>query len=129
MTFRHRRHMIENFFADAKLSMPETTDLWECVIALWKKSYEGVAKELEEQHLWHEAQMRELREWSDTRVEELEGFLRAEVKQQIARAEVAEHRVATNPTERFRPAAVRARRLAREVANRVGSKDRGSPRR
>ena len=126
MTYRHRRHMIEGFFANAKLSMPEMLDLWECVIALSKKSYEGVAKELQEQHMWHETQMRELHEWSDARVKELDAFRRSEVAQQVARAKAAEHRLATNPIERFRPAAIRARNAMRRVAAQVGSNSKRS---
>ncbi|HXS47218.1 MAG TPA: glycosyltransferase [Solirubrobacterales bacterium] len=107
-TFRQRKHLIDEFFADADLTPRERRDLWECLLAFDRFATDGVDERLEEQRLWHDSQIADLDAFRETQLEELRAQLGAEVDVQRSRADVTEAELAAL-------AAITPRRLLRRA--------------
>lgn len=125
--FRQRALLIDEFFVDAKLSLGERRDLWQCLQAFDRLATVGVEElheQLQEQGRWHESQMADLHGFREAQLEELGDRLGAEVEAQRARAEAAEGELASL-------AAIAPRRLLRRAARaarrRVSKSSRGEP--
>jgi glycosyltransferase involved in cell wall biosynthesis len=113
--FRQRRHLIDQFLADAELTPRERRDLWECLVAFDRFVTEGVEERLGEQRIWHDSQMADLHGFREAQLEELGDRLGAELEAQRARAEAAEAELAAL-------AAITPRRLLRRAARAARSR-------
>jgi len=113
--FRQRRHLIDQFLADAELTPRERRDLWECLVAFDRFVTEGVEERLGEQRIWHDSQMADLHGFREAQLKELGDRLGTEVEAQRARAEAAEGELAAL-------SAITPRRLLRRVARATRSR-------
>lgn len=121
LAFRHRLHLIDEFFAEAPLSPRERRDLWECLLAFDRLATTGVEEGLKEQRLWHDSQMADLHGWRESQLEELREHLLEGVEAQRSRAEAAEGELAALT-------AITPRRLVRRALRAVRSRVSKSPR-
>lgn len=95
MTFRHRALLIDEYFADAELTSRERRDLWECLLAFDRLSWEGLNEHLAVQRRWHDSQMEELSAWGLSQLEDLRAHLNERLESERSRAEAAERELAT----------------------------------
>ena len=97
MTFRHRVHLIDEFFAEAELTRRERRDLWECLLAFDYLSSTGIGEqtawyreEMTKLREWHDTQMADLNSWRSDQLEELRAHLTERLEEEHARAVIAE---------------------------------------
>ncbi|MGC1852674.1 MAG: glycosyltransferase, partial [Solirubrobacterales bacterium] len=90
MISRQRKHLIDEFFADAELSARERRDLWECLLAFDRFATVGLDERLKEQRRWHDSQIADLHGFRQRQLDELRAQLGGEVEAQRTRAEAAE---------------------------------------
>lgn len=93
--FRHRVHLIKEFFADAELTIRERRELWECLPAFDHFATRVAGRLLQEEQQWHEDQMEDLRSFASRQLDEVRGLLEGEVEAQHSRAEAAEAELAS----------------------------------
>ena len=103
MTFRHRAHLIDEFFADAELTAQERRALWECLLAFEHLLCRGI----NEQVAWYKEQMAELAQWHDEEMEKLNAWradqmeeLRANLTQNLEAEHARARRASTPPRRR-----------------------------